>query len=101
MQQHGSTNREIVMGSEVSQKEKDEYHMKSLLSGLCNTNDFTYKTEVHSQPLRTSLWLPRTQGAEGLEIWDEQIQAVAYRIGKLPGPTALYRELKPQSCFLK
>ena len=75
--------------------------MKSLLKGLCNTNDFTYKTEVYSQPLRTCLRLPRTQGADGLEIWDEQIQAVAYRIGKLPGPTASYRERKPQSRFLK
>ena len=50
---------EIIIRSEVSQKEKDKYQMKSLLCGLYNTEDFTYKTGIYSQPLRTYLWLSR------------------------------------------
>ena len=41
-------NQEIIIQSEVSQKEKDKYQMKSLLCGFYNTEDFTYNTEIYS-----------------------------------------------------
>ena len=43
---------EMIMLSEVSQMEKDKYHMISLICGISKTNDtkeFIYKTEIDSQ----------------------------------------------------
>ena len=44
---------EIIILSEVSQKEKDEYHMLLLICGISNlkygTNEPIYKTEADSQ----------------------------------------------------
>ena len=41
---------EIIMLSEVSQKEKDKYPMISHTQKLkCSTNELTYKTETDSQ----------------------------------------------------
>ena len=44
-------NLEIVILSEVSQTEKDKYHMTSLICGILKkgTNELTYKTETESQ----------------------------------------------------
>ena len=50
--------------SEVSQKEKDKYHMN--ITYLCNlkygTNEPIYSTETDSQTQRTDLWLSRQRG---------------------------------------
>ena len=42
---------EIVILSEVSQTEKDKYHMISLTCGIFKngTNEFIYQTEIESQ----------------------------------------------------
>ena len=42
---------EIVILSEVSQTEKDKYHMISLIRGILKngTNEPIYKTEIESQ----------------------------------------------------
>ena len=41
---------QIIMLSEVSQKEKDKYH-KSLVYGIKNTtNEHIYETKIDSQP---------------------------------------------------
>ena len=48
---------EIILISEVSQKEKDKYHVISLKYGK---NEPIYKTETDSQ--KTDLWLPREKG---------------------------------------
>ena len=42
---------EIIIVSEVSQKEKDKYHMTLLLCGILKnyTNKLIYKTETYSQ----------------------------------------------------
>ena len=42
---------DIVILSEVSQTEKDNYHMISLICGILKngTNEFIYKTEIESQ----------------------------------------------------
>ena len=42
---------EIIILSEVSQAEKDKYHMISLINGILknDTNELIYKTEIDSQ----------------------------------------------------
>ena len=58
---------EILIPSEVSQKEEDKYHMVSLMWTLkYSTNEPIYKTD--SQTYRTDLWLPRGR-EEGLGVW--------------------------------
>ena len=57
---------EIIILSEVSQKEKDEYHMISLIYGVQNMtrmNLSTKQKQTHRQ--RTDLWLPRRGAGEG------------------------------------
>ena len=52
---------EILTLSEVGQKERDKYHMISLICGNVKygTNELIYKIEMDSQILRTDFWLPR------------------------------------------
>ena len=42
---------EIIVLSEVSQTEKDKYHVISLICGILknDTNELIYKTEINSQ----------------------------------------------------
>ena len=58
---------ETVIQSEVSQKEKNKYHMISLICGILknDTNELVYKTETDSQTSKTNLWLPVGKGGEG------------------------------------
>ena len=50
---------EILILSEISHKEKDEYHMPSHIWNLKHgTNEPIYKTEIDSQTWRADLWLP-------------------------------------------
>ena len=55
---------EIIILSEVSQTEKDKYHMISLICGIQknDTNELIYKTETDSQTSKTNLWLPKGKG---------------------------------------
>ena len=56
----------MILLSKVRQKEKDKYHMTSLICGLYNdTNEPTYETETDSQIRRRDLWLPRRRGGRG------------------------------------
>ena len=50
---------EIVILTEISQTQKDKYHMISLICGIYfnGTNKFIYKTEIESQMQKTNLWL--------------------------------------------
>ena len=58
---------EIIL-SEISQTEKDKYHIISLICGILKNdkNELTYKTEIDSQTWKTNLWLPK--GKEGAYI---------------------------------
>ena len=59
---------EIIILSEVSQTEKNKYHMISLICGIQKngTNELIYKKETDSQTQRTNLWLPKGQcGGKG------------------------------------
>ena len=54
---------ESLILSEVSQKEKDKYHVISHIWTLkYGTNEPIYKIETDSQTWRTELWLPRGSG---------------------------------------
>ena len=51
---------ETVTQTEISQKEKYEYHIISLICGIekNNTDELISKAETESQMYRTNLWLP-------------------------------------------
>ena len=51
---------EIIILSEVNQREKDKCHMQTL---NYNTNELIYETEADSQTERTDLQLPREREA--------------------------------------
>ena len=51
---------ETVIQTEVSQKEKDKYHIISLICGIekNSTDELISRAEIESQMSRTKLWLP-------------------------------------------
>ena len=55
---------EIAILSEVSQTEKDKYHMISFICGIQKkgTNELIYKTEIELQMQKTNLWLSGVRG---------------------------------------
>ena len=54
---------EIITLREVSQKEKDKYHVITYIWSLKNnTNDFIYKTTTDSQTSKTNLRLLKGKG---------------------------------------
>ena len=51
---------EILILSEVSQKEKEKYHMTSVICGIENIAQINLSTEQkQTQTQKTDLWLPR------------------------------------------
>ena len=61
---------EIIILSEVSQTEKDKYHMISFICGIYNTSHHIYETKRDSQIQRTDLWLPWGRGDRGGKEWE-------------------------------
>ena len=56
---------ETFILSEVSQKDKDKYHMIShILNLIYSTNEPSYRKERNLGTWRTDLWLPRERGRE-------------------------------------
>ena len=72
---------EMIILSEVSQKEKDKYHMIpydiTYMQNLkYDTNEAMYETETDSQTQRTDLWLPRGRvgwGRDRVGVWSQQM----------------------------
>ena len=67
---------ETLILSEVSQKEKDKYHMISLIWNLIyDPNEPIYRKETNSQTWRTDLWLPGggERKWDGLGVWGQQM----------------------------
>ena len=60
-----------------------------------DTNEAIYKIETDSHTQRTDLWLSREGGwgRDGVDVWDQQMQTVIYRMAKQQGPTVQDREL--------
>ena len=54
----------IIMLGDVTQPEKDKYHVISLICGIQkdNTNELIYQIETDSQTLKTNLWLSEGKG---------------------------------------
>ena len=65
---------DIIILSQVSQKEKDKYNMISLLCRILknDTHDLIYKIEMDSQTQKTNLWLQKGKcegQREKLGVW--------------------------------
>ena len=60
---------EIIMPTEVSQKEKDKHHMLSLICGILKngTNEFIYGTETDSQTSKTDCGYQRGKAGGGVK----------------------------------
>ena len=57
---------EIIILSEIIQKEKDIYHMITYMWNIkYDTNELIYETEIDSQIYSTDWWLPR--GRDGAD----------------------------------
>ena len=57
---------DIIILSEVSQKEKDKYQVISLICGIKNVTQMNLCTkQKQTQTWRTGLWLPRGRGCGG------------------------------------
>ena len=87
---------EIIILSEVSQTEKNKYHMTFLICGIQknDTNELIYKTEIDSQTQKANLWLPKgKQGRDKLGVWDLNIHTTIYKIDNQQEPTVKHREL--------
>ena len=54
---------QIILLSEVNQKEKDKYHMISLIFKSKIGHKWNYETETDSQTWRTDSWLPSRTGS--------------------------------------
>ena len=69
---------ETLILSELSQKEKDKYHMISHIWNLIySTNEHFYRKE--NRRWRIDLWLPRGRGREweGSGAWGYRMQTMA------------------------
>ena len=74
---------QMIIRSEVSQKEKDKHHI-SLMRRTYNVTQVSSpvkqrQTHRHS----TDLWEGRAAGqSTGLEVWDQQMQTIIHRMDK-------------------
>ena len=80
---------ETLILSEVSQKEKDKYHMISsvyLESNIRHKGTFPQKR--NSWTWRTDLWLPKGKGTEwgGWGAWGAEMQTLAFGMDKQAEP---------------
>ena len=74
---------ETVIQSEVSQKEKNKYHIMLLICGIQKngTDELICKAEIETQVQRTNLWTPRGAGWwNELGYWDLHIYTIMYKI---------------------
>ena len=81
---------EIIVLSEVSQKEKDKYHMISLTCGISNLiqmNLSTKQKQTHRHRKQTYGYPRGKGGRDKLGVWDEQIHTTVYKTDKQQGPT--------------
>ena len=61
---------EIIILSEVSQKEKDKHDITYMWNLKYDTNELIYETETDSQTQKTDLWLPKGRRREGGMDWE-------------------------------
>ena len=81
---------EIIILSEVSQIQKDKYHMISLMCGLwkSDANELICKTETDSQIYKTFSYQRGKVGVrDKLGDLDQDIHTTIYKIDHQQGPT--------------
>ena len=75
-------------------KQKTTHDITYLWNLKYDTNEHIYETEIDSQIQRTDLWLPWLGwGRDELGVWDQQMQAIMYKMDKEQGPTESHRKL--------
>ena len=64
---------ETIIQREVSQTEKDKYHMISLICGIYknDTHELIQRTKIDSQTQKTNLWLPIGKGRGRDKLGDQ------------------------------
>ena len=73
---------ECVIQSQASQKEKNKFHLISLVCGIWKngTDELICKAEIESQIQRTNLWTPKGQEqGEELGDWDRHVYTTMYQ----------------------
>ena len=74
---------ETVIQGEVSQKEKNKYHILTYICGIQKngTDEPICKAEIETQTQRTNIWTPREEGEGGIN-WEIgiDIYATMYKI---------------------
>ena len=87
--------------SELNQKEKDKYHMLSLLGGIGNMAPMNRLTEQKQSPRhREQTWGCQGGGereGDGWGAWGLQMQTMSWRMDTTCGPAVQHRELSPVS----
>ena len=92
-------NLEPIIQSEISQKEKDEYHILMHICGIQKngTEDFIYWAAVEKQTHRIDLWT-RERGGQG-EMYGKRNMETYITICKIHSQWEFaiwFRELKPR-----
>ena len=93
-------NLEPIKQSEVSQKEKDKYHLLTHIYGIQKngTEEFTYRAAIEKQTQRTDLWREERGG----EIYGErnmEIYITKCKINSQWGFSVCLWELKYELCI--
>ena len=70
----------MVILSVVSQKEKDKYHMISLISGIQYMAQTNLSTENKLMDLENRLVVVKGEEWDELGVWGQQIQTVAFGV---------------------
>ena len=87
--------REILILSEVSQKEKDKYYMILLICGICNTTQMNLSTkqkQTHRQGKTCGCQGGLVMGEGRIGSLDQQMQTITYRTDKQQDPTVQHRK---------
>ena len=94
--------REIIILSEVNQKEKDKYHMISFICGIQNMTQMNLsmkEKQSHRHREQTCGCGCQVGRGDELGVWGQQMQTSIHRMDKQQGLTVQYRAIscdKPQ-----
>ena len=91
---------ETVIQSEVSQKEKNKYHILTHICGIQKngTDELPCKAEIETQMQRTNLWIPRGKGEDGMN-WEIGIDIYTpLRIKQITNENLLYSTGNSTQC---
>ena len=83
---------EVITLSEISQKEKDKYHMIPLICGIYNMTQMNLLTKQkqphrHRKQCGCPSW-----GRDKLGVRDQQLQTTTYKIYKQQSPIVQHKE---------